>query len=315
MPADDQQLEVAILIGLPGSGKTSFYRHALARSHDQVSKDLMANRRDRQARQLALIDAALASGRSVAVDNVNASIADRAALIAAARRHGASVSGYHLRTAKPDCVQRNNGRTGRERVPPVAIHAAAKRFQEPTLGEGFDRLYTVEAVDGHFHIAPVAGDAPRDEVYRIFLLSPASTSGERALQLLNDAARFPLARQLRTRAGAPLGDVFSFLSSLYFRGKLTYARAFGRAPAGLCGAFVITPGEGLRDPAEPITIARLRNYTRVPIRSSEPRYLAPLLRDARALATLASNFASLSPNPCHSTAGAATSSERCSKAA
>jgi len=279
--------ELAILIGLPGSGKTSFYGHALARSHVHVSKDLMPSRRDRQTRQLALIDEALASGRSVAVDNVNAAVADRTALIAIARGHRARIVGYQLRTAKAECLQRNSNRTGRERIPAVAIHAAAKRLQEPTLGEGFDRLYTVDAVEGGFRVAPIAGDPPPDLAHSIFLLSPASTSGERAVQLLNDAAAFPLARQLRTRAGAPLGDVFSFLSSLYFRGKLTYARAFGRAPAGLCGAFVITPGEGLRDPAEPITITRLRTYARVRIRPGEPRYLTPLLRDAHALATLA----------------------------
>src|SRR6185295_17221591 len=80
---------------------------------------------------------------------------------------------------------------------------------------------------------------------------------------------------------------FSFMSSLYFRGKLTYARAFARPPAGLCGAFVITPGEGLRDPVERVTLARLRRFADVPVEPGEPRYLAPLLRDARALATLA----------------------------
>lgn len=121
----------------------------------------------------------------------------------------------------------------------------------------------------------------------IFLLSPASTSGQRAAQLFNDAAAFPLAQRVRSVDGAPLGEVFSFLSSLYFRGKLTYARAFARPPAGLCGALVITPGEGLRDPGEPLTIARLHGYARVPIKPGEPRFLGPLLRDASALATLA----------------------------
>jgi len=121
----------------------------------------------------------------------------------------------------------------------------------------------------------------------VFLLSPASTSGQRAAMLLRDSAQFPLARALRSPGGAPLGDVFSFCSSLYFRGKLTYARAFGRPPTGLCGAFVITPGEGLRDPAEPLTLARLRAYDEVRIRPSETRYLEPLLRDANALNTLA----------------------------
>ena len=122
----------------------------------------------------------------------------------------------------------------------------------------------------------------------VFLLSPASTSGKRAGLLLRDGASFPLARQLRSSAGAALGDVFSFCSSLYFRGKLTYARAFGRPPADLCPAFVITPGEGLRDPAEPVTIERVRRYDTVRITTSEARYLEPLLRDAGALARLTS---------------------------
>lgn len=131
------------------------------------------------------------------------------------------------------------------------------------------------------------GATDTDERPTIFLLSPASTSGKRAALLFNPNAGFALAQQIRSADGAPLGDVFSFCSSLYFRGKLTYARAFGRPPAGLCGAFVITPGEGLRDPAEPITLARLRRYDDVRIKNSEKRYLDPLLRDAHALATLA----------------------------
>jgi hypothetical protein len=92
---------------------------------------------------------------------------------------------------------------------------------------------------------------------------------------------------LRSGHGAPLGEVFTFLSGLYFRGKLTYARTFARPPAGLCGAFVITPGEGLRDPAERLTLARLRAFVDVPIKPDESRYTTPLLRDASALSTLA----------------------------
>jgi hypothetical protein len=117
----------------------------------------------------------------------------------------------------------------------------------------------------------------------LFLLSPASTSGQRATLLFREGAASPLARQIRSLDGAPLGDVFSFVSSLYFRGKLTYARAFARPPEGLAGVFVITPGDGLRDPAEPVTLARLQEYAQVPIKSNEPRYLSPLLRDAQAL--------------------------------
>ena len=93
--------ELVILIGLPGAGKSSFYRDRFAATHLHVSKDLMRNRRDQQMRQLALIDEALATGRSVVVDNVNATAADRAALIDAARRRVAAVVGYVFTSSAP----------------------------------------------------------------------------------------------------------------------------------------------------------------------------------------------------------------------
>src|SRR4029453_13140272 len=73
--------------------------------------------------------------------------------------------------------------------------------------------------------------APR----RIFVLSPASCGGERARLLFDPRARFELARALRATPGVPLGVVFSFLSGLYFRGKLEYARTYARPPAGMPG--------------------------------------------------------------------------------
>jgi hypothetical protein len=119
---------------------------------------------------------------------------------------------------------------------------------------------------------------------RIFVLSPANAGGERAKLVFNDRARFDLAVRLRTPEGAALGDVFSFLSGLYFRGKLAYARAFASPPAGASGVLVITPNEGLLRAEEPVTIARLRRFAGVPIDAAEPRYRRPLARHARALA-------------------------------
>ena len=120
-------------------------------------------------------------------------------------------------------------------------------------------------------------------VPRLFLLSPASSSGERARLVFNPHAQFALALALRTPEGAPLGEVFTFLSGLYFRGKLGYARAFARPPEGVPGVVVITASEGLVSPESPVTLDRLRAWAAVPIDAGEPRYRRALVRDARLL--------------------------------
>ena len=103
----------------------------------------MRHNRQPQRRQEQLIEAALAAGRSVVVDNTNPRVADRASIIAAARRHGAQVAGYFFSTEAADALRRNRAREGRERVPAVAIFTARKRLEPPTFEEGFDDLYTV----------------------------------------------------------------------------------------------------------------------------------------------------------------------------
>jgi hypothetical protein len=118
---------------------------------------------------------------------------------------------------------------------------------------------------------------------RVFLLSPANASGERATLLLRDQAQFELARRLRSREGAPLGAVYSFVSGLYFRGKLTYAARF--APDSV---FVIVPGAGLVTPATPVRRRDMLRYARVPISPEEPKYRRPFLRDVQRLAREAS---------------------------
>jgi len=118
--------------------------------------------------------------------------------------------------------------------------------------------------------------------HRIFLLSPAHAGGQRAKLVLNDRAQFDLAIKLR-HEGAPLGEVYAFLSGLYFRGKLAYAKAFAAAPPGLPAALVITPGRGLLPPDTPVTIEELREIAAVRIDMGDARYRVPLERDAHIL--------------------------------
>lgn len=119
---------------------------------------------------------------------------------------------------------------------------------------------------------------------RVFLLSPARSDGERAKLLIDPDGRSSLAIQLRDPDGAQLGEVFSFLSSLYFRGKLTYARAFANPPEGASSALVITADRGLVPPETVVRREDLVAFSSVDIAGGDERYLGPLRRDATALA-------------------------------
>lgn len=134
---------------------------------------------------------------------------------------------------------------------------------------------------------PDSETQPSVESRTVFLLSPAHCGGRRAQILLNDRATFPLAVQLR-EAGAPIGDVFSFLSGLYFRGKLTYGRAFARHGAAPHGVLIIAPGRGLVSPDTIITLDDLRDIAGVGVTPEQPRFRVPLERDAAALASMLS---------------------------
>jgi hypothetical protein len=122
---------------------------------------------------------------------------------------------------------------------------------------------------------------------RIFLLSPASSSGKRAALLFNEKAEFDIAKRVRSEPGVPLGEVFSFLSGLYFRGKLTYAREFQNPPAsprGVPGIQIITATDGLYSPGSLVTLGDLQRFATVPIDAEESRYRYPLERDAGKIA-------------------------------
>ena len=117
--------------------------------------------------------------------------------------------------------------------------------------------------------------------FTFFLLSPAHLGGQRARVVCNPQAEFPLARQLRSTEGAALGDVFSFVSGLYFRGKLAYAATF--ADRARPSTFVITPTRGLQPPELVITRALIDEFAGVDVSQDDERYRRPLLADARRL--------------------------------
>jgi hypothetical protein len=127
-----------------------------------------------------------------------------------------------------------------------------------------------------------------EPVKRVFLLSPANCSGVRAQMVISPKAQFALAQQLRGSDGAALGDVFSFVSGLYFRGKLAYARRFAQPPdpaepVSAGGVLVITPNAGLRAADMRITAESFRGFAAASIDLKNPSYRKPLESGARAL--------------------------------
>jgi hypothetical protein len=91
------------------------------------------------------------------------------------------------------------------------------------------------------------------------------------------ASSSALGDRLRARQ-APLGEVFAWLSALYFRGKLTYGQRFGVPSGGVPGALVMAPGLGLRAPETQVSSEMLRAMGEIEVESAA--FAAPVMRDA-----------------------------------
>ena len=152
-------MELVIFVGLQASGKTSFYRARFAQTHELVSKDRMPNNRNPTRRQLVLVEEALRAGRPVVVDNTNARAADRLPLVVLGHALGARVVAYYFESRVEDCLERNRMRSGKARVPDVALYATRKRLEAPSYAEGFDALYFVRMDAGGWEVAEWGDDS------------------------------------------------------------------------------------------------------------------------------------------------------------
>ncbi len=116
----------------------------------------------------------------------------------------------------------------------------------------------------------------------VYLLSPANASGERAKLLFRPEAKFELAQRLRA-TGISIGEAFSFMSSLYFRGKLAYTSVFAKSMNGVPGTLVITASGGLIRPETVVHLEELAELSSEKITAKNPKYRDPLERDLRVL--------------------------------
>jgi len=132
-------MEAIILVGVQGSGKTTFYRQRFFDTHVRINLDMLRTRH----REKLLLAACLAAKQPFVVDNTNPLPADRARYIGLAREAGFRVVAYFLESTLREAIQRNNQRVGKQKIPVPAVAGTFRKLQPPTLDEGFDVVYRV----------------------------------------------------------------------------------------------------------------------------------------------------------------------------
>lgn len=137
-------MELILLVGIPATGKSSFCRERLFRTHVRLNLDMLRTRH----REELLAEACLASRTRFVVDNTNLSREERARFIAPAKANGFQVLGYFFESEVDESLRRNAARPTDERIPDIAIYKAIERLESPAIAEGFDKLSLVQLVGG-----------------------------------------------------------------------------------------------------------------------------------------------------------------------
>ena len=139
-------MEIIVFTGLPGAGKSSFYKERFFNTHVRVSLDLLRTRH----RERRLMEACLETEQRLVIDNTNPTRQERAVYIEPSKARRYTIVGYYFQAKVADCLQRNSQRPEVQRVPDVAILAAAKKLELPSFAEGFDQLWYVRLSDAGF---------------------------------------------------------------------------------------------------------------------------------------------------------------------
>lgn len=135
-----------VLIGIPATGKSTFFRERFGDTHVRVNRDMLGTAH----REKLLLDACFAGGIDFVSDKTNVLRAERVKLIDRAKSAGFRVDGYFLQSRKAECMERNGLRTGKARVPDAAIGGMSGRLELPSWGEGYDALSFVRIEDSVF---------------------------------------------------------------------------------------------------------------------------------------------------------------------
>lgn len=138
-------MQAIIFIGIQASGKSTFFQQRFFHSHLRLNLDMLKTRH----REDILLRACLEAKQPFVIDNTNATRADRAKYICAAKDEGFSVVGYYFQSKLQEAIVRNNQRSGKAVIPVKGILATHRKLELPRLEEGFDQLFYVAINDAH----------------------------------------------------------------------------------------------------------------------------------------------------------------------
>jgi predicted kinase len=147
-------MEAVLLVGVQGSGKSTFCRERFYATHVRINLDMLRTRH----RERCFLEVCLETRQRFVVDNTNPTPADRQRYIVPARAAGFTVIGYYLAAQLEDCKRRNDQRPPTERIPLPGLVGTFARLVVPRWDEGFDELYCVTIAEGGFAVAPLAHD-------------------------------------------------------------------------------------------------------------------------------------------------------------
>ncbi|MBB6235804.1 putative kinase [Pedobacter sp. AK013] len=143
-------MEAIIFCGIQATGKTTFFKEKFFKTHVHISLDLL-NTRNKEFR---FIETCILTAQPFVVDNTNPSLEERAKYIIIAKANKFKVTGYYFQSKLNDAVDRNNQRSGKEKIPEIGIRGTFKKLVLPSIHEGFDELYYVAAENNSFIIKP-----------------------------------------------------------------------------------------------------------------------------------------------------------------
>ncbi|MBS1809291.1 MAG: AAA family ATPase [Acidobacteria bacterium] len=136
-------MQAIIFIGIQAAGKSTFFQQRFFHSHIRLNLDMLKTRH----REQILLSACLAAKQPFVIDNTNATRADRARYISAAKAAGFSVVGYYFQSKLQDAIARNNQRSGKALIPVKGILATHRKLELPRFDEGFEQLFYVTIND------------------------------------------------------------------------------------------------------------------------------------------------------------------------